>query len=161
VRRRLERTLVVGLVMVTSGCFRYLSVSPSSAPPVGEEVRARLSEGGLVRLAPEIREQQRGSVVEGEVVEADGSALVLAVSLGSEGAPQRSGRDLRQRVVIPVADVMELELRQLDKKRTAVVLGGAATLLGAFAITELFGGFGGSSRPPGPPDPPEMTGGHP
>jgi hypothetical protein len=149
---------VVGGAMVSSGCFRYLPVSPGNAPPVGEEVRARLSEGGLGKLAPEIREQQRGSVLEGEVVEADGSALVLAVSLDADGGPQRAGRDLRQRVVIPVADVVELELRQLDKKRTVVVLGGAATLFGAFAITELLGGFGGSTRPPGPPDPPEMTG---
>jgi hypothetical protein len=144
--------------MLTSGCFQYLPVSPQSAPPVGEEVRARLSGAGLDKLAPEIRDQQRGSVVEGEVVEADARALVLAVSVESAGAPARTARELRQRVVIPVADVVELELKQMDRKRTYLVVGGAAVLLGAFAVTELLGGFGGSSRPPGPPDPPEMTG---
>jgi hypothetical protein len=145
-------------VLLTSGCFQYLPVSPGTAPPVGDEVRARLTEAGLGKLAPEIREQQRGTVVEGQVVEADARALVLAVAVESAGAPARTARELRQRVVIPVADVVELELRQMNRKRTYVVVGGAAALLGALAVTELLGGFGGSTRPPGPPDPPEMTG---
>jgi hypothetical protein len=59
------------------------------------------------------------------------------------------GRTPNQRISIPRSDLLELEVRRLDRWRTTALLGGAAVVIGASLIKALKGEPGKEPLPGG------------
>jgi hypothetical protein len=134
-----ERGIAVWTVLAgalsLSGCYTYASVDPLVVEP-GLEVRAHLSVEG--RNLTEELWGRRMSAVEGKVLDADAARILLEVP----AARLQSGfqvSTLNQRVSLSKEQVLEVELRQLDRGRTGVVV--AAVALGTvLLVTQAFRG---------------------
>ena len=148
-RNRCWRSVALAAVLagstVAAGCYRYVPVETATVPP-GARVRAQLSAEGTERVRAGTGTADRGRV-EGRVVEraADG-ALLLELPAGPAEAPVGvSARRLRARVTLPARDLVSLELRQLDRKRTAFFVAGSGALA-ALLVKLAFDTSGGGSE---------------
>jgi hypothetical protein len=134
---------LLGLVVLLAGCYSYVPQRPGDVSP-GAEVRVHLSSDGARRLG-ETYPTLTGSI-EGRL---ESWASNVEVSYPIPPTPGMVDRGLRNRLVIPQADIIGIDLKQQDRTRTvALTVGlGTATALTAIAI---FGGvFGGSNLPDG------------
>lgn len=139
-------TLVLALLtLLAGGCYRYRDVTADALRP-GTRVRTRISAVEAQQLARQLGSERR--VLDGEVVAADASAVMLEVQ--SSGEPTMGGSALRQRVSIVPGSILEIQVRELDRLRTAgaVAAGLAAAAAAAFAIDG--GLLGGGNDKPGP-----------
>ena len=131
-------------LVLLAGCYRYVPQRPESIAP-GTDVRIHLSADGVRRIGEAYG--SASGVLEGRL-ESWGSDVEVTVPV--EAAPGMLDRGLRNRIVVPQADVVGIELRERDATRTAalsVALGGV-TALTAIAV---FGGvFGGGTEPEDP-----------
>ncbi|MGH7476284.1 MAG: hypothetical protein ACRELD_08345 [Longimicrobiales bacterium] len=138
------------LAVSLTGCYTYIPVEPGSAP-AGAEVRARITAAEAQRLA-----NIRGSAsrsLEATVESRNDGSLLLRVPV-AERQSARTVEAIHQRIEVLDSEILELELRQLDRTRTAAVIAGGALALGAAAVI----GFQGSEPGGEPPDggtPPE------
>jgi len=131
------------------GCYSYTPVPIETVHP-GITVRARLTREAQDRLPDRVRGDKE--MLEGELVDRAGGALTLSVPM----AVRRQGfyaEDLHERVVLAPADVVDVERRTLDRRRTYALTGvvGAAVL--GVAIRTLSGKTGGNTidrTDPGP-----------
>lgn len=125
------RALALSLVFA-SGCHAYADVSPAAAPP-GSDVRLRLAPGSAVGVGtmpmPDDGRLLLGKVVAG--TSADRLLLAVAVEPGEPGSPSLG---LRSTVTVPVSEVERMEVRRLQKRRTAVAVGVGALL--AYVATD-------------------------
>jgi len=128
----------LALSLVASGCYSYTEVSPAAVPP-GSEVRVGVGPQAGVRVGadplPEGTRSLRGRLMEGGSAE----TLLLSVAVG-RGEPGVATRQLRQTVSVPWGDVERLEVRRLEKGRTAALIGGgglAAAVVTAWAFNVL------------------------
>lgn len=121
----------LALSLLATGCYSYTEVSPAAVPPgsyvrVRVEPRADVQVGGMP-LQDETR-TFRGRLMEGSSNE----KLLFSVPLSGVD-PRLADRGLRSTVSVPVADVQRLELRELEKGRTAALIGGGGVV--AFFVT--------------------------
>jgi hypothetical protein len=132
--------------MVT-GCYRYQVVAPDTLSP-GTEVRARLSADAVERAAEVLAsgdDIQR--VIEGRFVERERESVVLLVPFTRTDP---GGARLGQRLRFDLRDILEIESKHLDRRRTALVLGTGAVILGVAVIRQLRdSGEGLGPNPPG------------
>jgi hypothetical protein len=147
--RFFSKTLVAVPVILTAGCYRYEYV-PLASAPVGEEVRVHLSEQGFARLIDGQRDEAAVTSprLDGRLELSADNLVVLTVTLPSD--PGNSRVDLRQRLLIPAGDVLQVERRQLDKTKTAIVAVGTTALVAALVVRSVSGTFGGSTKEPPP-----------
>jgi hypothetical protein len=139
-------TAVLAAAVGASGCFAYRS-APPAAVRVGQEVRVTLTPAG----AEEIRQQvgPRVETLGGRVIAPRDSVLTVAVTQLSRAR----GSDefwTGDSVIVPIHALRALSVRQLDRKRTWLAVGGA--LVAVFVmrhVVEEAGVFG--SRPAPPP----------
>ena len=147
--------VLAGILFGGAGCFEYAHV-PLDPMPVGHSVRALLSDSGFARLAlasdGELPSLSRA--IEGDLVRADSDSISLAVRVWSGGAG--ADNQLEQLLVIARRDVLEIEVKQLDRQKTAIVGAIAGAALAAFVVHELSGHFGGTTTGTGPPGPTEI-----
>ncbi|MQA89913.1 MAG: hypothetical protein GEU90_06735 [Gemmatimonas sp.] len=140
------QSVLVVLVLAMTGCYQYAPIRPSDTPP-GVRVRAWITpeQAETMRLREVLPASDER--VEGSVVSASSSAVELLVPVASpeEGIAGPAGP--RQRLVIPVEGIVQLEVRSLNRRRTALlVLTGAALFVGIL-WTQGSGWFGGSTEP--------------
>ena len=146
----LVQTAALGAAFaVLSACFSYTALPPSG-PKVGQRVRVRLSAGEAERLDSIVGVRDR--VVEGDLLEQADSSIALAVPLPVSGSSQSSivSQQTQQRIIIPRADVQDVQLRRLDKLRTSLLVGGAVAGIAAIAAAKgssLLGGSGATGSP--------------
>ena len=140
--------LVISIPLLPA-CFSYVPADLDAIPP-GGAVRVYLSRAGVAQLPEEVRSS--GSYVAGSLVSREPQNLVVRVPVS--GQPQ-SVRDirLRQDVIIPAQDVVELRRRQLDRTRTGLLV--AVSAGAAAAIVATIMDASGSER--GPVEIPELT----
>jgi hypothetical protein len=118
---------------------------PLQQAQAGQQVRVHLTEPGFTRLS----NQAEGALphvsrtIEGDLVEATDQQLLLAVRIGWD--PSVPGDRLRQRVAIPVADIWQLEHRQLNKTKTALIVVGAGVAVGSIIVSSIHGQYGGTT----------------
>lgn len=121
----------LALSLVAAGCYSYTEVSPAAVPP-GSTVRVTVAPTSTVGVGaetlPEGPRALSGRLMEGTSSE----ALRLSVPLG-KGDPGASARQLRSTVTVPMADVRRVELREFDRGRTALLVGGGS--LGAYFLS--------------------------
>lgn len=132
---RTTESLLLCSVLLLCGCFQYTPVELENVPE-GSSIRAHLSAEGAeaLRDLPAARERS----LEGEFDGVDGDMLRLTVSTSASSVSYGAG-DLSQSVTIARDDLVALELKQLDRVKTAGLVAVAAAGLAALAV-ELFGG---------------------
>lgn len=148
-RGRPRVALALALLVAGSGCFEYSYVPLAQARP-GSDVRIQLSEEGLAHLATTTSSSglRPSRTLEGTLVSADSGQVTLAVRVWSGGAGAEN--QIEQRVAIPVADVVAIERRHLDGKKTggiAAAVGVAVIVVVARQISGIFGGTTTSTPP--------------
>jgi hypothetical protein len=161
VKRRadLRSSLTIALLNVavlTAGCFKYTYVQPAQAP-VGSQVRIHLSEPGYARLSTTVGSDvpRLDRTIEGSVVHADSAKLLVSTRVWTESASTRDW--LEQRVDIPVNDIAQLELKQVNRRNVTLIGVGAGLAFGALVVGWLTGAFGGTTGAEPEPGPGEFA----
>lgn len=133
------------------GCYTYVPVDTSTAPPVGERVAFDITDRGRVALAERLGPGVLR--VEGSLQQFDSGDYVLSVwglANASEGTVRWSGETVR----INRDYVGSVRLRQLDKSRTYLTFGAAAVGVYVLVATQDLLGFGFDSNTDVEPPPP-------
>lgn len=135
------------LTTILAGCYTYAPID-AATPPAGASVRARLAPPAAQRLAPSLGAGD-ARVLTGVVVDAQRDAFTLevpAVPMGTASAPQ----GLFQRVNLGRTDVLEVERRTLDRRRTGLVVAAAVVGVGVITSAIIHGQSTGSNSPTEP-----------
>lgn len=123
--------LLLGVIIVSSGCFTYVNADPGRVVP-GRDVRVELTDAGTAGLAALVGPSTRA--IDGRVTHFDTAALQLAVTQTTD---QRNFERLwrGEPVTVPHAFIARLEQRKFSLTRTALLAGGivAATVVGGVA----------------------------
>lgn len=152
-------TLVAVLALMApfgpTGCYAFVpAMGPGDVAP-GDQVR--------VQVAGEPSEQLRlfvgdgGRVAElGGTVESwsgDGLMLLLPSAYRAQGFHTET---LSQRVMIPEANLLEVDRREIHQGRTGAVVGATALVLGGILWQVLSSDSGGNTAPNPPPGPAQV-----
>jgi hypothetical protein len=148
----LKRPLCLMPLML--GCYSYTPIAPAVAP-AGLEVRARITGAASDRLAPLLHSFDT-RVLEGSIVENNAGSIVLQVPLGAMPNITEAVVPLQTRVPLVAADLVSLEQRKIDVRRTTILLGGIAAGIAAGVTVALRAG-GGGEEGKGPPEPPPIN----
>ena len=130
--------------LVAAGCYSYHPVTPAAVSP-GITVRAELTSEGVVRLEPLLGGLQRE--VRGEVIESDGTQLLLLARTGTSLDASGSFAS-RQRIVIEQREILRLEERRLAATKSAALSGVATSALLGAAIYFITGRSRGEAGAP-------------
>jgi len=131
--------------MLLSGCFSYIPIEPGDVEP-GLTVRARVSPSASARIAPLLGASEARRL-DGRLISQAADTLIVEVpTVMLEN--REFGRTPNQRVSIPRGDLVELEVRKLDRWRTIGIVGGAAVVLGV-TLTKALKGEPGKEPLPG------------
>lgn len=124
----------LALCLLAAGCYAYTEASPAAVPP-GSNVRLRVDPRATLSAGETPLDTERpirAKLLEGSTAE----RLLCSVVLGS-GDPLSASRGLRGTVSIPIRDVERLEVRHLERGRTAAAVG-AGALLGFVVLDWAF-----------------------
>lgn len=141
---RTGRLLALVPVLALQACYTHTVVQPGQVAP-GSSVQARISAAEAERLGPALGAESR--LLRGEVVDVETEGVMLEV-----GRRASSGQWLTQRVTIPRSELLEMEIRELDRVRTYGLIAGVVVLGGIAGYTQFEGsssGTGGPARPGG------------
>lgn len=141
---RTVRVCALLTALIASGCFSYHVVSPDEVRP-GQDVRLRLTVEESARYQDLRLVDPR--LLEGELLDAGGAEILVRASI-SAGDPTRGTRVLVQDVSVPRSGILEVELRELDKTKTGLLVGGG----GAVIMAAVLRSGAGSGRRRGPGD---------
>jgi len=136
----------VAASVVLSACFTYIPIEPGQVEP-GVSVRARVSPSAGARIAPLLGATDARRL-DGRVISQSSDTLIVEIPTVIVDT-REFGRTPNQRVSIPRTDLLELEVRKLDRFRTASVVAGAATILATSLIRALKGEPGREPLPGG------------
>lgn len=139
-------SLVMILLVLLLGCYRYVPARVGTVPP-GTEVRLRLSDEGAERVAEVTGVRQ--TQVSGELVQ---WAEEVMVSLPLRASDATLDRSVRQRVTVRAGEVVGIDVQELDRTRTVVLAGGLVTVVGAALVwtaVRLLEGTSGTTPRPG------------
>ncbi len=146
--------LLVCALIGLPGCYRYVPVQ-LDAVPTGAEVRGRLAPEASTSLEGVVA--SNGRVVEGRLLERDAQQVLLFIP----AARTQTGyqvETLRQAVAIPRNQLLEVELKQLDRTRTYGIAALTGAVVAAVVVRAISGGGGSSSGPPSGGGPTEWRG---
>ena len=157
-RGELERrckTLLLAFVLPSAACFEYAAMPVTSPLAIGHHVRMELTPDGFARLIEALGNDvpHSGRGIDGDLVQANADQFLVAVRVFSAGAGEAN--QLEQRIAVPVRDVVSLQVKTLDRQRTAYVAVGVGVALVALVARYVRGTFGGTTTGSGPPGPPE------
>jgi hypothetical protein len=143
---RAARTAALLPTLLGAACFQYVPILPAEAP-VGKEVRLHLTDAGLARLRDTLGGQvpRLGKTIEGPLIASQGQRLLVGVPAWSRPESPRDG--FQQRVSISVSDLLGVERKKLDKRKTSLIVTAAGVALGAFVVAHTSGVFGGTTGP--------------
>ena len=130
---RIRRISPVLLLLAGAGCYTY---TPATLPELrpGETVRTLLSREQIVDLDGIVTIS--GRQLTGRVVGlTEGRVLIDVPVAGSVGGSPI--RTLNQRVALAPEGILEVERRNLDGVRTALVVGGAVAVVGALVAWQI------------------------
>ncbi len=137
--------LLLALLLTTAGCARWVPAQLGTVPP-GTDVRLRLSEEGAAEL--EGMTGARATEVSGELLQWEPEVL-LSAALSPAGA--RVDPRLRQRLVMSPENVVAIDVREVDRTRTGLLVGGVVAVAGsavAWAVVNLLRGSAGTPETP-------------
>jgi hypothetical protein len=140
---RAARLTALGACALAGGCYTYRAV-PVEQVAVGAPVRLRITPTEAARVGALLGREER--VLDGQLLAKEPDDGLL-VAIGSTAGGDATGvGPLHQRVTIPRAGLVELEVRRLDKVKTAGVIAAAGVAVAAAAVAA----FGALNPPSGP-----------
>ena len=139
-------SLALVAALLLAGCFTYLPVEPGDVEP-GLSVRARVSSAAGARIAPLLGATDARQL-DGTVITRLPDTLIVEVPTVVADT-REFGRTPNQRLSIARSDLVELEVRRLDRTRTTVLAGAAAIIVGGFIVKALRGEPGKEPLPGG------------
>lgn len=133
-----------------AGCFAYVPADPGTIP-AGQEVRVLLERGTEIELPDGVPPESE--VLRGRLVRREDDRLTLRVPVGERrpGYSVELGQDVR----IPTAQVLQIQRRELDLGRSALLVAGGAAVAGALLMV-IMDDAGASSTSPQPGPGPEV-----
>lgn len=145
---RIMRRFRVALFLLpfaSAGCYSYALIDPAEADP-GLDVRARITPTESARLEELVGLRDR--VIQGEVVDAGATSLILSIP-SVLPAPGTESTRLHRRITLSNAAIVELEQRRLSRWRTFSLVGIAAAVAGYVVVSQFGdnGGDGGIDKP--------------
>lgn len=148
--------MTVTMSMVLPACFQYAAI-PVGAVRQGAELRVNLTEAGYTHLKDSVGDQlpRLRNRMEGVVVSMNDERLVLGVAISSD---RPAAREMQQRIGVPLPDILGLERKSLDRKKTGIIVAGAAAALAVFTYHWISGEFGGTTQPAPETGPGEVIG---
>jgi hypothetical protein len=150
----MRRSLLVYLLpLMTGACYSYRTVELAELP-AGTAVRARISAAEAERVES-LLGRSDARTLEGVLVQSDTAAITLQVPTAARAAPGGGIEMLHQRLLLPRANVVEVELKQLSRPRTYGLIGAGAAIA-IYLTIEALNGSPGSDGPPGGGGPPEL-----
>ena len=133
--------------LLFSGCFSYLPVTEPGQLQPGLSVRARVSPTAASRIGPLLGSSD-ARLLDGTLI--TNSTDTLIVEVPTVMADTREfGRTPNQRVSILRNELLEIEVRRVDRLRTVAVAGTAAIVIGGILIKSLRGEPGSEPLPGG------------
>ncbi len=147
----MRRTLLTLLcVLATSACHTFRPVVVDDLIP-GQTVRARITGAFADSLSPILMRDARN--FEGVVVENAGSTVLMEIPVERSLAGMRL-ETLSQRVEIPDAAFVDLDIKELDRRRTFGAVALVVAAVGGFVLAQFNKPSGGASGggPGGPQD---------
>ena len=138
--------MITAIAALSSGCFSYIPARPGEVE-AGVDVRARVSPDASARIAPLLGASDARRL-DGKLITNGSDTIVVEVPTVMVDN-REFGRTPNQRVSIPRTDLLELEIRKLDRGRTLGIVGGGAIVVGVTLINALKGGPGKEPLPGG------------
>ena len=126
------RLFVLLAVVSLAGCATYIPHSPYTPPPEGTEIRVRLTDAGAVRATGLFGQPIRE--MEGRIQGLTPDSLYLALLSAQE---YRLPWNQEQQFTLAKSELLALEEKRIDSKKTAILAVGAGTVTG-FLIVALF-----------------------
>jgi hypothetical protein len=131
---------LAALLLLSAGCYRYRDARPVELA-AGAHAAVALSDTGSRLLASAVG--PRAARLEGRLLSAEPSGVTLAVS-SIVRAPHQEERWPQESVRVPMSAVQRLEVRRLDRKRSAIFAGVAVLgLVATRAVIDANSGGGG------------------
>jgi hypothetical protein len=133
------KTPLACVVPLLFGCFSYVPVTVETAP-VGQDVRVFVTRSGMLELVERTdagSSSERGPLLAGTLAGRDNNGLILRVPVF--GRQAFSAAPVDQQLPISYGQIVEMELRQLDKVKTGVFVGGTVAALAGtwFGLLDL------------------------
>ncbi len=128
-RRTGPALLALALSVLGSGCYTYTQISPAAVPP-GSSVRM-----SVVATPPAEGQRQIKCRL---LPRTSPDTLLCAIRLSGVDGSLTSSQGLYSTELVPLAAVQRIEVRRLQKGRTAAALA-AATVLGIVVVDWAFG----------------------
>lgn len=125
----------IWLLVCATGCYSYAPIQIAALQP-GTEVRARIGLASAQQIAVLLGTPDARLLV-GTVVHSGADTLLLEVPTAHRVAVSGGTMTLRQRVGIARPDVLELEARTYNRRRTTLVAGAAAVIVGSVLVKTL------------------------
>lgn len=152
--RRLRWGVLLFVGVFSTGCYTYVRTDIEALSP-GDDVRFLVTTRGAAEYvsatgAPEAPPRISGTLDRQEPRTAFLRVPQPPASLGSPNAVW-----VDQMVGIPTGEILEAELRVLNRPRTAFMIGGA-TVVGTLAVMQIINTIGGPSSGEDP-DPIDVT----
>ena len=138
IRRSSLAILLTVALVAAGGCYSYHVVPVNEVTP-GQDVRIRISAAEAARLGDLIDRGDRS--LDGQLLENTEGQVVLGVSNVSQSTALTAVQDpsghLMQRIAVPRESLLELEVRTLNRTKTAVVVGLLAAVSATVAYTQF------------------------
>ncbi|MBV6522503.1 MAG: hypothetical protein MNPFHGCM_02651 [Gemmatimonadaceae bacterium] len=129
--------IAVTLLPFGTGCYRYAPVKMTDVSP-GMDVRARVSAEASARIAPLLGVTSARTLT-GTLITSVPDTIMVEVPATGVPDPGTVGPALSQRISIPRSDLVELEVRSLNRARTAAIVGGSAVVLVSLLLNVMKG----------------------
>ena len=141
-----RRTFLLALAApLAAACYSYTAAQPGSIAP-GVTVRARITPAAGANVAPLLGTTPR--VLTGKLISDLRDTVIVEVPAVTQAEIGSAVQTLHQRVSLPKAEVIEWEIRTLNRPRTFALVGGAAAIAVTLLVKALQG-EPGSERTPG------------
>ena len=126
---------LLALLLLSTGCFSYLPVTSASDVGPGISVRARISPTASAQIAPLLGATDARRL-DGTLITQSADTLIVEVPIVIQDA-REFGHTPNQRVSIARRDLIELEVRRIDRLRTGAVAGAAAVVIGSVLVSAM------------------------
>lgn len=142
---RAFRLPLIAFLLLSTACYSYTPGSVDAVAP-DTDVRARLSATEADKLSEYMPRDSR--VLEGKVLERNGDSILMLVPVLSELRGNRV-ETLHQRLEVNRSGIVDLELRQLDRGKTWLIVGGGTAAVAAVVINSVVLGSSSDRGRPG------------
>lgn len=155
----IRRPVVLCLFAVFSNaCYKYTNIRTDEVP-VGAPVRVQLSDDGEQRIRDVVGLAGmgfNGRQLRGHVLRAEQDGVLLSVPWAArQNASWDDSQNIEQRIRVRHEEIRVIEMREIQRTKTAVIAASGATAV-AFLIVRMLGGKKGGTVVTTSPGPDEM-----